>query len=182
MRENKRLNKIINYRILVILVFILTLLIMRGNESKFLTYSEGANMLDMRFGYEIDDVYQMFRILGTEGRSLYIRLLCIDFLFIVSFALVQNYLLKRIMGKAVLNSKWHFLLSLSYLRGLFDVVENSLILIMLINFPIEFLRLVKASSFATSLKFIFLGLWLIAIPISFFVRKHMENNTLKRTY
>lgn len=173
MRENRRFNKIIICRILVILVFILTLLIMRGNESEFLIYSEGADMLDMRFGYEAKDVYEMFQRLEMEGRFLYIRLLLIDFLFIVSFALIQNYLLKRIMGRCMLNTKWRFMLSLSYLRGLFDIIENILILVLLISFPSRFPRLVTVCSFVTSLKFVMLALWLIAIPTSFYVRKQI---------
>lgn len=174
MKDNSRLNKIPIHRVLVIMVFILTLLIMRGNESVFSVYSKGADMLDMRFGYDSSETYRLFRVLGLEGRFMYIRLLCIDFVFIASFTLVQNYLLRWIMGKAMLNSRWHFFLSLSYLRSLFDVIENTLILILIISFPSEISKLVVVCSFATTLKFILLGLWLIAIPTLFFIRKQIE--------
>lgn len=179
MKKKIKFNKMFTFKIVVILSFITTLLIMRANEIVFKTYSEGANMLDMQLGYKADYVHQIFRRLGQEGRLLYIKLLSIDFLFIVSFALVQNYILRRIMSKAMLNSRWRLLLFISYLRGLFDVIENIFILIMLFGFPMEFSRLVIVASFVTTLKFIFFGLWLIAIPLSFFVRKQIGNNILK---
>ena len=175
MKENRKFNKIFIRRILVILVFILTLLVIWRNDSVFRTYSEGANKLDMRFRYNAIDVYQLFKILGIVGRFLYIRYLCIDFVFIASFALVQNYILKWVMGKVMLNSRWRCLLYLSYFRALFDVTENILILILLTSFPTELTWLVMVSSFATSLKFILLYLWLIAIPVSFFIRKKIGN-------
>jgi len=178
-KENSRFNKIFIRRILVILVFILTLLVMRGNETMLFTYSEGVSKLDMRFRYNANDVYQLFEILGIAGRSLYIKFLCIDFIFITSFAVVQNYLLKWAMGKAMLNSRWRFLLHLSYFRALFDVMENISILILLTKFPTELPWLVIVSSFATSLKLILLYSWFIAIPVSFFVRKKIKN--LKRS-
>jgi hypothetical protein len=69
------------------------------------------------------------------------------------------------MGKALLKTGWRWALAIAYLRGLSDVIENISVLIMINKFPSELPGLVAFSSFFTTLKFIFLGLWLISIPI-----------------
>lgn len=174
LKEPIRLNKIPVHRVLIIAVFAFTLLIMNGTawgEPGFRVYSNGAGILDMRLGYSANDVYQLFRILGVEGRDFYARFLFLDFIFIGSFALVQNYLLKRIMGNVVLKSGWRYLLSISYLRGLFDIIENILFLVLLFSFPLELTGVVVMASFSTLLKFILLGLWLFAIPTLLVIKK-----------
>ncbi|WDV45182.1 hypothetical protein PV797_16895 [Clostridiaceae bacterium M8S5] len=172
-------NKVTIYKILVVFIFISTLLVMRGYNPTFMHYSNGANILDMRFSYVTDDVYNMFHSLENEGRLLYIKLLFVDFLFIISFIYVQSNLLKWIMGKSMIKTKWRFLLSLSYLRALFDIGENTLILFLLNSYPTKLPNLVKVCSFVTSLKFIILALWVIAIPISFYARSHRKVNKTK---
>lgn len=172
--RNIRLNKIYIIRLLVILVLISALVIMRKIETGFLIYSNGANVLDMRFGYSASDVFQLFTTLGAGGRSIYVRYLFDDFIFTVVFAIVQNYILKFTMGKAVLNSKWHVLLYIAYLRAFFDVIENIIILVLLNSFPSMLLSLITAASSVTRLKFIVYGIWILAVPISLVVRLIMR--------
>ncbi len=171
MKEDSILKKLTIHRVLVILVFIGALIIMRGYEQTFQLYSKGVGILDMRFGYDGSEVYQLFSTLGKAGRYVYIKNLCIDVIFIISFALLQNYFLKWIMGKEMLESRWRLLLSISYLRGSFDIIENILIFVLLINFQSEFLWLATVSGSVTRVKFILLGLWLAVVPIVFIVRK-----------
>lgn len=166
MRRNIRFNKTYMIRLLVILALILALMIMRKIEVGFLVHSNGAKTLDMRFGYAATDVFELFTSLGVEGRSIYVRYLCDDFVFIASFAVVQNYILKFTMGKAVLNSKWRALLSIAYFRAFFDATENVIMLILLNTFPAIPLFLITIASSVTRLKFILLGMWLFSIPIS----------------
>ena len=163
-----KLNKAMIKRIFVILVFISTLLIMSRYDLNFKVY--GVEKLDMRFGYSYRDVYNLFSVLGVAGRDIYARYFCIDFVFIASFALVQNYILKWAMGNLVLQSKWRALLCISYFRGLFDILENIIILVLLADFSKNTLWLVAVSSFFTQLKFVVLGIWLLAIPVIIVIR------------
>jgi hypothetical protein len=158
------------FRAIVIFVFVACLLIMRVYEPHFQALSNGARTLDMRFHYTGVEAYKLFDTLGVQGRLLYIRILLIDFIFIASFALVQNFILKFVMGKALLKTRWRRMLAISYLRGLSDVIENISLLILISKFPLKIPGLVVFSSFFTTLKFIYLGLWLISIPILFFIR------------
>lgn len=158
-------NKNFFSKILIGTLFISTLLIIRFWEEKLRFYSGGRGLLDMQFGYNADAVYTMFSNLGTLGRRLYVRLLAIDCIFILSFALVQLNMSKRILGQTNEVSNWRFFILFIYLRALFDIMENMTLLSLLIKFPGRLNNLVEISSLATMLKFIFLGLWLIMIPI-----------------
>lgn len=174
MKINIRLTKNFIIRLLVILILISALMIMRKIELGFLAHSNGAKMLDMRFGYNATDVFQLFTSLGVEGRLIYVKYLCYDFIFTVSFAIVQNYILKFTMGKAMLNSKWRVLLYIAYFRAFFDVTENIIILILLNSFPSILLFLITVGSNVTRLKFIVYGMWIFAIPASLVVRLIMR--------
>lgn len=174
MRRNNHLSKLCNLRVMAALFFIATLLILKKNEPIFLEYSNGVPTLDMRLGYHFKDAYQLLHTLGIVGRLVYIRILIIDFVFIVSFAMVQYYFLKWVMGGILLHSRWRLLLATSILRGILDAIENSSILIMLFNFPKEFPWLATVTSYVTIFKFIVLGLWLVALPTVFLLRKHRE--------
>lgn len=170
MNQNVRIIKTYTVRILVILVLISSLLIMQKIEPNFLAHSNGTKTLDMRFGYNFSDVTTLFTNLGQEGRLTYIKYLCDDFIFTISYALVQNYILKFIMGKVMLNSKWRILLTVAYIRAIFDVSENIIILILLNSFPSMPLYLISAANSVTRIKFIFLALWILSIPVSLAAR------------
>lgn len=174
MKKNIRLSKTCIFGLLVILIFISALMIMRKIELGFLAHSNGAKVLDMRFGYDVADVVQLFTTLNVVGRSIYVRYLCTDFIFIASFAIVQNYILRFAIGKAMLNSKWRVLLTIAYFRAFFDVTENIIMLILLNSFPTILSSLVTVASCVTRIKFILLGTWLFAIPTSFVVRVMMR--------
>ncbi len=174
MKKSAKFSKTYLIRLLVILILISTLMIMEKIEPGFLTHSNGKKMLDMRFGYNAIDVSELFKNLGVEGRSIYVRYLYDDFIFIASFAIVQNYILKYIMGKAMLKSKWNVLLAIAYLRAFFDVTENIIILILLNDFPSMLPSFVTVVSSVTRLKFVLLGMWLFSMPISLIARLMMR--------
>lgn len=174
MKNCIKLSKILIIRVLVVLILVSILIVMEKIEKIFLGYSNGTKILDMRFGYNYQDVFQLFRELGKEGRSIYSKYLSYDFIFTISFAIVQNYILKFVMGKNLLNSKWRALLYISYLRAFFDIIENIIILSLLNDFPIISLLIVTVASSTTRLKFIVYGIWMLAILICIIVRISKE--------
>jgi hypothetical protein len=125
----------------------------------------------MQFGYSPGQVLNIVDSLGTEGRLFYLRFLIFDFIFIVSFAFSQTEVLKIIMGKVLLKSKWSYLLILPLLRGFFDTVENLLIIVILANYPVQLAGIARLAGIATALKFVALWLWVVAAVILFGVRK-----------
>lgn len=158
------------YRAIVILVFAACLILMRYYDPQFQSLSHGAGTLDMRFHYGAAEAYRLLDTLGASGRLLYIRILLIDFVFIMSFALVQNFILKSVMGEALLKTKWKWALGISYLRGIMDLLENASLQILICRFPSVLSTLAACSGFFTTIKFVFIGLWLVAIPVLFVAR------------
>lgn len=136
----------------------------------FAAASLGAKTLDMRFGYGPTEAYTLFSTLGADGRGIYVNLLFVDFVFIASFALVQDFLLRCAMGKAVRQTPLRLLLAFAFLRCACDVLENISILFMISRFPAQLPWLATLSGFLTQLKFIFLYLWLGAIPVALIAR------------
>lgn len=174
MKENrfdkKGLNSILA-KLPVVLGFFASLVIMNRFEHTFKNYSNGAGTIDMRFGYGSADIYQLFETLGVNGRNVYIKIWCIDVIFILCFALLQVYLMQWIMGRELLNSRWRHAVFLAYLRGLFDITEDVLLFIMLLDFPHKLMWLGIAANAATLAKFVFLGGWLAALPVLYSSRK-----------
>lgn len=179
LNENSFLKKLHIGRMFIILLFFVSLMAMKVYENIFQTYSNGAGTLDMKLSYNGSDIYQLFQSLGAGGRKVYIQIWCVDIVFIFCFALIQNYLLKWIMGKEMLNGKWRFVLSVPYLRALFDMAEDIMLFILLINFPSEFIRLGTISGVITSIKFIWLGIWCFSIPILVLSRKRFYGGGYK---
>lgn len=160
-------------------IFILTLILMKVYEKQFITYSNGLGILDMRFHYDSFDVYQLFNILGDNGRLIYIKNLVIDFVFISSFAIIQGFVLKKVMGKKLLSSKLSVVVNLAYFRGLLDVLENILLFILLLVYPNRLVPLSTVVGYVTTAKFIILLVWMVAVSILILLRTFKIDNRLK---
>lgn len=167
-------------RLMVFLVFAVSLLAMQLYERSFRLYSDGASILDMRFHYSPADVYRLFDALGTSGRLIYTRILMIDFAFIASFALLQIMIMKTIMGQELLKSGFRRLMVLPYLRGFADIVEDISLFILLKSFPAIKPQLANISSLITTLKFIFLALWIISILLIVLIKNRQKQKGLKQ--
>lgn len=175
----KRLSDHTLFKVIAIGLFVLTLIVMRLCEPQFQAAAgAGVQTLDMRFGYTAEEVYHLLDRLGITGREVYVTVLLVDFIFIVSFALTQNMLLKWLMGERLLNSCFKILLSIAFVRGGFDVLENIFILIMLSRFPTQLPWLATVSGIDTQIKFIILYLWLAAVPIAFIIRMVLQRRQL----
>ncbi len=178
--KQKRKSKKTTFMILLAgIVFILCLLLMRYFELSFKIYSNGADALDMTIGFDAKDVYRLLTDLGKEGRAIYIRVMAVDFIFIASFLYIQNYILKLAMGKLVHNHRWKYLLSVSYLRAIFDYFENGFILILIFRFPTQLEELAGLLSYITEIKFLWLIIWLISIPVTICFRRFGSYNGLE---
>ncbi len=140
-------------------------------DAGFKVFSGGAGTPDMQFGYKPEWLFNVMETLGTEGRLFYLRFLLFDFIFIISFAFTQAEILKIIMGKILLAGKWRYVISLSYLRGVFDAVENILLLVILNNYPAHLNGIATVAGISTKLKFISLALWIVFAIVVFIVRK-----------
>lgn len=156
--------------ILAAIIFLITLYLMKIYEHDFMIYSKGAETLDMRFGYSTTSCYQLLVGLGEEGRAVYQKILVDDLIFITSFFILQDYLMKCAIGKSLRKSRMRYFLPLSYLRAFFDYFENIIIMALMIYLPKEFYIPARLLSIITQLKFVTLWLWLAALLFVLVIR------------
>ncbi len=167
-------KKVTAFRFIVFTICIAALFCMdffRIGDEGFKVYSGGVSTPDMHFGYVPEWLFGIINTLGSEGRLFYLKFLLFDFIFIISFAFTQAEIMKIIMGRALLAGKWRYVISLSYLRGIFDAGENILLLVILKNYPEQLNGMAIIAGISTKLKFITLALWVVSALAVFIVRK-----------
>jgi hypothetical protein len=119
--------------------------------------SGGIGMLDMLFGYNQVQVYDLLGSIGTAGRGIYIHLLGLDYIFAVVFMLLQSLMITSLMNRAGVNGRTRLLNLLPFLRSGLDILENCLLLVLIFNYPVKFPILVGAASTVTMLKWVVYG-------------------------
>jgi hypothetical protein len=90
--------------------------------------------------------------IGGTGRQLYIKLLGLDFLFILVYAAFQSLLITALMKKANWNARLAKLNLLPLLGSALDIVENCMLLFLILSFPIQHASAVRVSSAVTMVK------------------------------
>lgn len=104
-----------------------------------MSHSGGLKILDlMPTGYDYTYVKSLLDALGEKGRNIYLyRQIPLDLLFPsllgITFCLIFAYFL-RYLNK--LDSKWYYLVFLPLLAGLFDYLENTGFISLLISYPV----------------------------------------------
>jgi hypothetical protein len=123
-------------------------------------YDEDFRLLDMRFRYNSKVVYNTFNSIGIKGMKLYKKYLAVDYFFILCFLIIMVAISNLILPNTVYNN---LLIILAFSRALFDVIENTIIIILINQYPDKNIKLATICSWSTTFKFISLYLWIIGI-------------------
>lgn len=152
---------------LVIFLFLILSVMQVGPYSieKLSEASGGIGMLDMKFGYSEILVNRMMENLGDVGRQLYMKLLCIDFLFVIVFMLLQVILISVLLPAAGTGASRRMLMLLPFVRSAFDILENSLLLVILTSYPSRHAALIWSASLMTILKWIVFFVIIVVIVV-----------------
>lgn len=113
------------------------------------------NILDVRFSYSPGLVYSVFTELGSDGRRIY---LLSEVLFDLPYAVLYGFIYAILIIKLYENSKNYavkYLFLFPFGISLFDILENTGIILMLKTFPDINDKLVFYTSAFTSIKWIF---------------------------
>lgn len=144
--------------------FFLCLFIMNRIENvEFRKYDANFKSLDMQLRYDSDIVYSTFEKLGIDGRNAYCNYLVLDFCFIICFYIVMFAITQRFVQNDILKK---VLLALALFRGIFDVIENILLILLMRQYPLQNVLLANVCSWATTIKFIALFLWMLVIEVA----------------
>lgn len=119
-------------------------------------YDPGFGLLDMRLRYDANTVYQVFDQIGEQGQKAYKNYLLLDYCFIACFLIVMLALSFRVTADPV---QRNILIVLASARALCDILENTLLMVLINNYPQQNLLLATVCSWATTSKFIFMFLW-----------------------
>lgn len=119
-------------------------------------YDPGFSLLDMRFRYDANTVYQVFDQIGKQGQKAYRHYLLLDYCFIVCFLIVMLALSFRFTTDPL---QRNMLIVLASARALCDILENTLLIGLINNYPQQNMLLATICSWATTIKFVFMFLW-----------------------
>lgn len=72
----------------------------------------------------------------------------------------------------------NIILSLPALRGIFDVIENILLIIIINGYPERYSRLVMVSSVFINLKLLFIKIWCLVIIIGLIIKIYKSKTSI----
>ncbi len=134
-----------------------------------------VQLLDARFSYTKQEVSHLFNTIGYKGQQIYLSISGgIDMIYPLIYGfLLYLFLLK--FSKHTINNKLRIIYIAPWIGVLFDYIENFCIINMLQN-PYKISKQqVVISSYATTLKWVFLGLTVLLIVI-LGIKKHLATS------
>ncbi|MCX7772612.1 MAG: hypothetical protein N2376_05805 [Clostridia bacterium] len=148
----------------------------------------GPSILDMEMsGYSVDKAYQVLEALGAEGRAFDLNaIIPLDFPFPLAYSFFYFFTLAFLTKTLFPQMKKPWLPGLlGFLAGLFDWLENIMIIVMLKNYPTRLENFASLSNIFTTLKslltMVCMGLILIGLIVlaaKRLVRKPVESNPI----
>lgn len=150
----KTLQKITKFPVIVFLsVVYLIFVLYLFPHFDIKTASAGLESLDIRWSYTLNDVTQLFNVLGSDGIKLYKEILIIDSIYALvygSLLILSLRYLQENMGRLGKLTAWMCWLPIGVV--LLDYTENINIWLMLSSFPTLSETIVNFGSTITMLK------------------------------
>ena len=149
----------------VIILFILLMLglfLLSGNiigEGRIKAITDGVGVLDLKFNYSPQYVYEVFALQGELGRDLYRNMIIkIDLIYPLIDGLFFLSALMLIFKTIITNKqKLYILTILPLFIFVFDILENLSMLIMLSSYPEELHTVAAVANIFTMTKFTAIG-------------------------
>lgn len=152
--------------IFVILGFILTLYMVEASSfgsSEVALHNEGYGTFDMK-KYDTQVVKEVLEQADTECIHVYHKYYLADFLFILFFGLLQGMISNAVYSGNKLIYR-RIAVSIPIARGIFDVIENILLLVTINNYPEVNAGVIKVASIATQCKLWCIRIWVVLILV-----------------
>ena len=156
----------------VLLLFLMTMtvyiLMLSYSIPKVTSFSPEIPIFDLSpFGYSHEHANQLLSILGEEGRDVYLTTqLPLDFIYPGLFSITYSLLVIWLFGKSFSkNSRIYHLAWVPFFAGVFDYIENILIIEMICSFPETPATTVNVASFFTILKSVLTMLFFVVLLI-----------------
>lgn len=161
------------------ILFGISLAIFLMVEKNLINITGVPYILDKVLYYNEDNIREILRMMGANGRSMYQYLHFFDFLFILAFAFMQLEFMKDRLKKLELNidfNKIIFFIPI-IIRAICDIFENLLIDTIIINYPDVNFFLAKSAYTMSFLKW--LSLSVIIVQILYLIVKSKREKAVK---
>lgn len=138
-----------------------------GSVPNFQQVSGGGRLLDVAPAFTSDDIYQRLDAYGDEGRKNYVlRNVTVDILLPLSVLPFLFLLMLRAVAAVPVDRRFvrAALLSVTLAYVIFDLLENSIVLVLLSSYPERLDTLAMSLPFATIIKRI-ASLLAIGVPL-----------------
>lgn len=189
----KKTNKLLYF--FIIIGFLLTLYWVEASpwgSNAAAQCNGGYGTFDMK-NYNVDSVTQILEGMTEEGFYIYYHYYIGDYIFIIFFGLLQAIILKGIFGKLgadILLGRWvhFFAMGITVLRGVVDFMENTLLVITLMQYPVIHKEMIHIASLCTQIKLWCIRLWLLSVLLGMImrivsgIRKKLSGREEKRLY
>lgn len=126
-------------------------------------YNQGYGTFDMK-EYDYQKVTEILGQYEEGGIEATFRYYCIDFTFILFFGATQLIIINAVLGEKILKEKkWlkRLLIATAVARGLFDIIENILLMITIAEIYNVNKTVVTIASICSKNKMISIIIWLI---------------------
>lgn len=125
-------------------------------------YDPAFQSPDTKFHYSAGQLTQTFEEIGDGGWAVFQKYLILDCVFTLCFLIVMFTITTIVFTEG---SICYFMLGVCIFRGVSDLLENTMMLLVLRQFPDYHTQLVTICSYVTTIKFILLYIWISGLLI-----------------
>ncbi|MHA2359309.1 MAG: hypothetical protein ACXAB5_03475, partial [Candidatus Thorarchaeota archaeon] len=151
-----RFSTVRNLIVMIISSFVIVMVMAMLTQNWVYSVYGDVTMPDTRFVYTFSEISDVFSTLGQEGLIVWAQAHMLDFLFPLTYMLAltfgTNLQLRKSYPESE-NAKWLVLFPL--FGGIFDYIENLLILTQISSYPTLSESVIAVASTITSLKWVF---------------------------
>lgn len=121
--------------------------------------------VDSEMFYSSETLYQFLSEQGVRGRSGYLSLHLVDYLFITQFYMLLTIIITLLVNKLALSVKYRRFAMIPFVAGLFDLLENISVDISILNYPQKLTSLNSILPYFSMLKFALIYISFILICV-----------------
>jgi hypothetical protein len=156
--------------VFMLLFIVFTATVVVSQSDKAAVYQGDAGSVDLRFWYTADDVFNMAKEYGQEGREAYIQArYSFDVIFPLMYVAFLATSISFLFGlQFETGNKWMFLNLVPIMGMVFDLLENGLAIVIMGAYPDKLVIFASIVPFMTMLKWIFVGGSFLIIIVLFF--------------
>ncbi len=136
-------------------------------------YNNGYGTFDMK-AYNSNIVYEVIQQMQPKGMEIYKSYLICDYLFVLSFGALQIILILSAYKWTKRKMLISFAVLIPVLRGIFDLIENTIFMSVLTSYPDRLDGLINIAKLVTQMKLGMIGVWSVMLICGFILKQYSK--------